>query len=918
MKRKMKKTLKMAAAYSLVSTMIWAAPAYAEVTGGTNNSNTTNNSAQTGTPNSTANVRTSFADVPSSHWAIKHITRLAVEGVVQGDDLGRYNPESAVSQQDVIIMAIRMMGLEDTALKSKSNVALPFGEDDVRKDARPYVAYAIDQGLLDLQEEYIAGKKWGTKEAPREWVAKVVIRAIGKKQDALNKAGTASAFADNNKISSSSLGYVNAAVDLGLVNGFEDNTFRPDGSVTRAQMATFWSRAEKYLTNPSNRILTGTVMGINGSKLSIRDNAGKTKEVQLSNGAAFFTYKDDTTRLSPSDIKLYNEVYVLQNQGVAYFVELTNDEIPMKSIEGTLVSVNVGDLTASIQVDGKYYTYELDSNVSVRDLNGAGLSLGSLAENSIVELKKHALIEDAKVSQIIVKKAPVNKTVNAVFQSVDLTAKTVAVKDSETGTIETYTIPDKTVFKQGDNYFDPANLYEGDIVRIVVKNDNLTAIEVVQQIVEKRDAGKLVSISEDKTILTIQKTGDEYASYKVSDKVLVLLGNSQYGSVRDLMPGDEMKLEINQNKIDKITVGSRSIDNLTLATIEDYNAAQKYLILKDELGKLKIYTIADTTTFKYDETALPLDSFKGYLVKGKRVNVVATQDKLISVQFASKMEGTIVSVSATTGEITVKTASGVSQTYKTSGNVYVSRYGQSIGKLTDLRAGDFVRGFFDANQDSVVSLSVRDTQLVHATSVDANASSITVKDLSGGTSSYSLYSLPIHHNGTAVGVAGIQIDEPLLLSFIGGSIESVQVVDAVRGKVNSVDTAAGKITVTDYAGNRQVIDAGKNVTVKSGTTTLASIAVLNPEDRVEIVKDASGNTTVLLIAAEKWAYQSYDATTKEITFMRRTIADKPNYFLHNKAYVHQGTQTVAPNSFTPGEELTVYFLGGKVLEIVKP
>lgn len=912
MKRKMKKTLKLAVAYSLVSTMMMAAPAYAAEPAG---SSTTGNTSSTS--NSTS-LRLSFPDVPASHWAIKHVTRLAVEGVVQGDDFGRYNPESSVSQQDVIIMAIRMMGLENAALQSKTNVALPFSDDDVRKDARPYIAYAIDQKLINLQEEYTQGKKWGTKEAAREWVAKIVIRAIGKTQDAVNKAGETTSFADNQKISTDTLGFVNAALSLGIVQGFEDNTFRPDGSVTRAQMATFWSRAEKYLANPSTRIVAGTVMAIEGSKLTIRDGKGKTQELQINTAASFYTSKSDTERLSASDIKLYNEVYVLQNQNVAYFVEVTNDEVPMKSIEGTLVSVNINDLTASIQADGKFYTYELASNVSVRDLDGAGLSLGSLLENSVVELRKHAVIAEAKVAQIIVKKAPVNKTVTGAFQSVDLAALTVSIKDKDTGLVETYPIPAKSVFMQAEKYFDPANLYAGDVVQVVVKNDNVTAIEVVQQLVEKRDTGKLLSISDDKTIVTIQKAGEQLAAYKVSDKLLVVLGDNQFGSVRDLMPGDEMNIEINQNKIDKITVLGRTIENLTLATIEQYNADSKYLIVKDELGRPKIYTINDTTTLKYDDNALPLETFKGYLVKGKRVNIIASQDKLISVQFATRMEGTVVSVSTTTGEVTIKTAGGVSQTYKTMSSVYVNKYSQPLAKLSDLKAGDFVRGFFDGNQENVVSLSVKETQLVQTTTVDASANKITVMDAAGGTGNYSLFGLPVHHNGTAVGVGSIQIDEPLQMTFVGSSLESVQVVDAIRGKVASVDAAAGKITVTDYSNNTQVVETGTNVTVKSGTTVLPSLAVLNPEDRVQIVKNASGSTTVQIIGGQQRTVQSYDANTKEMTFMRATINDKATFLLHAKAYLHQGTQVLAPTSFIAGEIVTVYLLNDKVLEIAKP
>lgn len=910
MERKMKKTLKLAVAYSLVSAMVLAAPVYAEETGTGGSTNTTNNS-------SSSTIKLSFPDVSASHWAIKHITKLAVEGIVEGDDLGRYNPESSVSQQDVIIMAIRMMGLQNAALQSKTNVPLPFGDGDLRNDARPYVAYAVDQGLIDLQEEFEPGKKWGTKEATRDWVAKIVVRAIGKKQEALNKAQQATSFEDNSKISSSSIGYINEAVSLGIVDGFEDNTFRPDGTVTRAQMATFWSRAEKYLANPSSRVLTGTVMALNGNKLTIRDKAGQSKDVQLSTSAVYYTYRDDKEKLSASDIELYNQVYVLQSQGVGYFVEITNDEVQMQSVEAKLVSVNINDLTASVEIDGMYYTYELASNVSVLDLNGAGLSLGSLLENTVVELKKPALVDDAKVSQIIVKKMPLNKTINAEFQSVDLTALTVTVKDRVTGLIETYPIADKSLFTQNGETFDPINLFQGDLVNVVIKNDNVSGIEVVQQIVEKRDVGKLKEVSADKTFLTIQKEDNSLTSYAVSDKLVVVLGDNQYGSIQDLMPGDEMKLEINANKIDKITVTSRTIDNLTLATIEDYNAESKYLILKDELGKLKIYTISDTTVFKYDDNNLPYDSFKAYLVKGKRINIVASQDKLISIQFATKMEGTVVSVSTTTGEVTIKTAGGVSQTYKTMSNVYVSRYSQSIGKLSDLKAGDFIRGFFDSTQQNVMSLSVREGQIVHIVSMDTTANTITVKDSTGANKSYSLLNIPVLRNGTAVAISGLQIDSPLEMNFIGTSLESVQVLDAIRGKVTSVDAAAGKITVTDYSNNTQVVEAGANATVKSGSTVLASIAALSPEDRVEIVKSGDGRTTVLVVAGVQRMVQSYNATTKEIIFYKPTLNDKANYLLIDKAYIHQGTQQLDPASLA-GATVTVYFLNDKVLEIAKP
>lgn len=904
-KRNMRKTLKLAVACSLVSTMMLGAPVYAAEPATGNTTTTTSTS-----------LRLSFPDVPVSHWAIKHVTRLAVEGVVQGDDFGRYNPENSVSQQDVIIMAIRMMGFENAALQSKSNVALPF--DDVRPDARPYVAYAIDRGLIDLQEEYTAGKKWGTLEAPREWVAQIVIRAIGKTSEATSRSDVPTGFADNSKISSSALGFVNAALSLGIVQGFEDNTFRPEGSVTRAQMATFWSRAEQYLANPSSRIVKGTIMSLDGNRMTVRSSDGKMVTLTMHSSAVYYTAENDTERLASSDIKQYNEVYVLQNQNTAYFVELLNDEVPMRSIEGKLVSVNMNDLTLAVEIEGKFYTYDLASNVRVKDLNGDGLSLGSLLENSIIEMRKHAEIAEAKVEEITVKKAPVNKTVAGAFQSFDAAALTVVIKASDTGLLETYPVSGASVFVQDEKPFDPTLLFPGDVVRVVVKNDNVSAVEVVKQLVEKREQGKFLSISEDKSIVTIQKGDDQYAAYRVSDKLLVVLGENQFGAIGDLMPGDELHLEINQNRIDKITVGSRTIENLTLATIEQFNEDSKYLLVKDEQSRLKVYTITDATALKYDENTLPFESFKTYLAKGKRVNIIASQDKLMSVQIATRMEGTVVSVSASNGDITIRTASGVLQTYRTAGTVVVNRYSQPLGRLADLRAGDYVRGYFDGTQETVVGLHVRETQIVQTTSVDTAANRIQVIDSKGETKQHSLFALPVHHNGAAVGVGSILVDEPLRMVFVGGTLESIQVADAYRGKVVSVDATAGKITITDFSNNNQVLDVGTNVIVTNGTTTLPSLASLNQDDRVQVVLNTSGAATVQVIPAAQRTFQLYDPNTQQMVFMRPTISDKTHYPIHAKAYLHRGTEVLSPTSFTAGELLTVYFLNGKVLEIVKP
>ena len=85
---------------SLIVTSLAATPALAELT----------NPVSSGASGS---VKLSFPDVKSDYWGIRHISKLALEGIIEGYEDGAYRAENSVSQQDVLIMATRMMGLQN-------------------------------------------------------------------------------------------------------------------------------------------------------------------------------------------------------------------------------------------------------------------------------------------------------------------------------------------------------------------------------------------------------------------------------------------------------------------------------------------------------------------------------------------------------------------------------------------------------------------------------------------------------------------------------------------------------------------------------------------------------------------------------------------------------------------------------------
>jgi len=229
-----------------------------------------------------------FSDVKTGFWAEKHIYKLASQGIVVGNN-GLFRPGDSVTQQEAVLMALRFMKLQDK-VDNSSAVALPT-DFKVSNYYKNYVVLAFQQGLLDKTTEMSPDNlktSWGERKASREWIAELLIRALGKSEDATVAASKPSGFADDAKVSANKRGYINVAVDLKLANGLDGNRFDPQGAVTRAQLATFFSRAEAHNTVEYDNTVSGTISQIADGKLSVYNN-GKTST--YSQGASTAYYK---------------------------------------------------------------------------------------------------------------------------------------------------------------------------------------------------------------------------------------------------------------------------------------------------------------------------------------------------------------------------------------------------------------------------------------------------------------------------------------------------------------------------------------------------------------------------------------------------------------------------------------------------
>ncbi len=168
----------------------------------------------------------SFLDVPESHWAHAIINELADSGVINGVTNETYEPESPLTRAQFVKLIV--CALEDY----DSSVAYaPVFSDTTADDwYTPYVACGVQSGVITRDTDLFRPDEPITRGEAAIWM----INGMGVSSDATCP------FSDvtdaKQKVA------VGTAAEYGLINGYEDGTFKPDNTLTRAEAAALISR----------------------------------------------------------------------------------------------------------------------------------------------------------------------------------------------------------------------------------------------------------------------------------------------------------------------------------------------------------------------------------------------------------------------------------------------------------------------------------------------------------------------------------------------------------------------------------------------------------------------------------------------------------------------------------------------------
>ncbi|MBP1991889.1 DUF4838 domain-containing protein [Paenibacillus eucommiae] len=170
------------------------------------------------------------------HWAEKSLKEWMASGLIEGYPDGTFKPNRTVIRGEAIALINRSLGFQDAAPINFSDLSVSDWEyEDVAK--------AVKAGYV----EGYANGTIGTKQPiSRQEAAVIITRLLGL--EVTEEGSAANAFTDAKQIPQWSKGAVAAIAAAQIMEGYEDGSFKPEASITRAEVIITLDRVLKSKT----------------------------------------------------------------------------------------------------------------------------------------------------------------------------------------------------------------------------------------------------------------------------------------------------------------------------------------------------------------------------------------------------------------------------------------------------------------------------------------------------------------------------------------------------------------------------------------------------------------------------------------------------------------------------------------------
>lgn len=781
-----------------------------------------------------------FRDVNVGDWFYKDVLKMNAIGVIQGYPDSSFKPSAGVTKAEALLMLIRYMGLSGELEKMSDTdlylylPALGLEKGKLPEWAQKPLAFGKKMGWLQI---YSGSFDWQGK-ANRAWISELLIRAIQKVGDAENMSTDATEFSDDAKIPNASRGFVNAAVKYGLMKGYPaDQSFRPDGAVTRAEMATLLPRLDPYISVAMPKA-EGVVVEAGYGSLSVIDKAGKQSTYAVNPNAFLFA---DGASLPLSTLKPKDQVVLYLKGDQVVFVERLAENVSLyQEVKGTVVDVVTVEHLISMQLtSGDYLTLSYD------EAQDADMPLYLNRTVTVTYAP-----ESNRIIQIKVEGDGSGQGLRGEIVSINTEKKLLILKD-DLGKPYTFTYTDQTVVQmEGRRFPTVEDLRAGDRVEVDPKGNILTEIRVIGVSDQTEVTGIVEAILYENRLLNL-RVGSEIPGFYWAEEVKVTINGSTEASIDDVRAGDQVKLTLSNRTIKRIDLMGIS-QNRTSGKVASIDQTQGILTLEDENGKLGAYRLDPDFKVYLDGAEVK----KTRLTVGVPVKLEFRRDLVVSVQLDLVRTGTVLSYDQAKRELAVREG-GEDRRYPLGGSFTLHAFAHPSMTVSQLPVGGEVKLLLNPD-GSIASIRLTERGLYTLLDHTYSTGRLKLKDEQGNTVSvaYTDQTKLINADGTPGRWQDLTAGERLYLTFSGmdpvqverelnligqvkriGSSDGTFVVDRL-GKEVSFPLGSGiQVSVGDYV---RVNRVGAAVTVTKGTVGRAVVDYVDEPDMQIYVKEGAG------------------------------------------------------------------------------
>ena len=563
----------------------------------------------------------SFPDIEKRHnWAEDAIDDMVSRGILKGYTDGTFKPDKAVSHLETLIIASRIMGVDESqnseyrevAVKQYSSVLSAY---DI--DFKDEVAYLLYCGVLTSDElsNYISN---ATKnQALKRYEAAVLLtKLVGGEKDALSNSVLVLDFDDAGSIPSSAKAYVKYVSDAGLMNGVDKDNFSPNGELTRAMISTVMYRAEKHMDEST---VEGTVesKGSESITLSVK---GVSKNISL-----------------PEDvsIKVDGKVVDIEDLSIGQYVRVHyvgSDIRYIDAVTSNLYQTVTGVISAMSEVGGtKKVSVKNSTGTQTYTINPDAckyLVNGTISTYMDIENGMYAVltVQGGYITEISVESG--SKKYNGKISDITINSDVVSITvEVNGGSTMDFIFNEGAAITRNGTKADVNALAIGDTVNVTISNGGISALSASSSSKSVSGTISKIVISSNPEI-TIKTSTDEKV-YGITSATVFKVDGQTDCTIYDLRLGAAAEVRLDSTNITSISTQS-TVATPTMTGVVSYIHPTSYVmglqVVDPATGAMNdVQTVVKSNVKITDTTSSSISSFKN-IQPGMTVVVVGTSN----------------------------------------------------------------------------------------------------------------------------------------------------------------------------------------------------------------------------------------------------------------------------------------------------